>query len=175
MNWNATAAIAEIIAAIAVILSLIYLSAQVRASTRQASTDAVRDLAKGVSDLSLSIAANSELSMIFVSGLADFDALSPEHQLRFRALCNSLFRVLEQQFLLREHGDLNEEAWHGVSNMLADFAQLPGVRQYFTDRGHWYAPSFVRYLQGEAGLEPMGERTSLKATYVNENPSGGAL
>jgi hypothetical protein len=83
--------------------------------------------------------------------------------------------VLEQQFLLREHGDLNEEAWHGASNMLADFAQLPGVRQYFTDRGHWYAPSFVRYLQGEAGLEPMGERTSLKATYVNENPSGGAL
>ena len=174
MNWNATAAIAEIIAAIAVILSLIYLSAQVRASTRQASTDAVRELARGVSDLSLSIAANSDLSMIFVSGMADFHALSPEHQLRFRTLCNSLFRVLEQQFLLREHGDLNEEAWHGASNMLADFAQLPGVRQYFTDRGHWYAPSFVRYLQGEAGLEPMDERTSLKATYVTENPSGGA-
>ena len=71
---------------------------------------------------------------------------------------------------------LDDEAWHGVSNVLADFAALPGARQYFTDRGHWYAPSFVRYLRTEAGLEAMPTRTSLTATsYIADKPGDGAL
>jgi hypothetical protein len=164
MNWNAIAAVAESLGALGVILSLIYLAAQVRRGIRQAQSDAMRDLARGVNEISLTLAADSEPSVIFAKGNAGFDGMTAHEQQRYRTLCNTIFHLFEQQFLLREDGSLNDEAWNGVSQMIADFAKLPGVHAYFADRGNWYSPRFVQYLRA-AGLRT-GSGRSFQETYV---------
>ena len=60
---------------------------------------------------------------------------------------NSLFRGLEQQFLLRREGALDDESWAAVERMIRDWMALPGVRTYFRDRGGWYTESFLEYVQ----------------------------
>ena len=104
MNWSAVAAVAELLGAAAVVLSLLYLSAQVRAGNRQAKHDATRDLAARVSEISLAIASSRDLAVVFDIGAASFDQLDRADQVRYRTLCNALFRTVEQQFLLRKEG-----------------------------------------------------------------------
>ena len=158
MNWSAIGAVAELVGAVAVVVSLLYVAAQVKASTRQARHDAGRDLAARVSDVSLAVASDPELGRLLVQGGADPDLLSPGDQARFRGLMNSLFRGLEQQYLLRREGSLDDESWAAVERMIRDWVALPGVQLYFRDRGGWYTTSFVEYVT------PMAEGDLLTGT-----------
>ncbi len=151
MNWAALGAIAELLSAIAVVVSLLYVAAQVKASTRQARQDAGRDLATRVTDASLAVAADPELGRLLVQGGANPELLSKGDQARFRALMNSLFRGFEQQFLLWHQGALDEESWGAVERMIRDWMALPGAQAYFRDRGDWYTTSFLQYVTESAG------------------------
>jgi len=165
MNWTALGAIGELVGALAVVVSLLYVAAQVRASTLQARRDAGRDLASRISDISLAVASEPEVGELLVGGSADPGRLSPGDQARFRGLMNSLFRGLEQQFLLRQEGALDDESWAAVERMIADWMELPGVRIYFQDRGGWYTESFLAYVWRAAGGRPEGEGKSLLDHY----------
>lgn len=105
MNWEAVGAVAELVGAIAVVVSLLYVASQVRESTRQARRDATRELASRISDVSLAVATNPELGGLLVTGGADLSRLSPGDQARFRGLMNSLF----QTYLL------DRGRWYSVS------------------------------------------------------------
>ncbi len=151
MNWSALGAIAQLLSAVAVVVSLLYVAAQVKASTRQARQDAGRDLAARVSDVSLAVAADPELGRLLVQGGADPDVLSPGDQARFRGLMNSLFRGFELQYQLRREGALDDESWGAVERMIRDWMALPGVQIYFRDRGDWYTTGFQEYVARAAG------------------------
>lgn len=168
MNWSAIAAIAELLGALAVVFSVLYLAAQVRASARQAKLDASRDLATNVSAVSLAVASEPGLSDLMVAGGADAERLTPSERMRFYGVMNSLFRGLEQQFLLRQEGALEDESWTAVDGMTRDFAATPGAQRYMRDRGHWYAASFRAVFWAHAGTEADGPSVSLKDTYVGD-------
>jgi hypothetical protein len=168
LNWSALGAIAELAGAVAVVVSLLYVAAQVKASTRQARRDAGRDLAARVSDVSLTVAADPELGRLLVQGGANPDALSPGDQARFRGLMNSLFRGLEQQYLLRREGSLDDETWAAVDRMIRDWMTLHGVQVYFRDRGGWYTTSFMDYVASMASGGVLGERGKTIADHYGE-------
>ncbi|MEJ2548822.1 MAG: hypothetical protein P8125_13595 [Gemmatimonadota bacterium] len=165
MNWEALGAIAELLGAAAVVVSLLYVATQVRESTRQARRDATRDLAARISDVSLAVATNPELGDLLVQGGADPAQLSRGDQARFRGLMNSLFRGLEQQFLLRQEGALDDESWLAVERLTHDFAALPGVQTYLLDRGRWYTEGFLAYVWALVGGPPEGDGKSLVEHY----------
>lgn len=166
MNWNALGAIADLSSAVAVVVSLLYVAAQLKASTRQVRQDAGRDLAARVSDTSLAVAADPELGRLLVQGGANPEALSPGDQARFRALMNSLFRGFEQQYLLRREGALDDESWGAVERMIRDWMALPGLQVYFRDRGDWYTTSFLEYVsQAAGGTLLKGAKKSLVEHY----------
>lgn len=175
LNWTALGAIAELLGAIAVVTSLLYVAAQVRESTRQARRDATRDLATRISDISLAVATNPELGELLVKGGADPTQLSSADQARFRGLMNSLFRAMEQQFLLRREGALDDESWAAVEHIVHDFVALPGARTYFMDRGGWYTASFLDYVWIAAGGRPVGEGKSLADHYVGPSDDASAV
>lgn len=164
MNWSAVAAIAELLGAIAVVVSLVYVAAQVKANTRQARLDGARDLAVRVSEISIAVASSREAGQLLLRGGGDYDNLDAVDQVRFRALMNALFRGLEQQFHLRREGALDEEEWAAVENLILDFASLPGVQRYFAERGQWYTPGFLEVVWRSTPLEarpkgvPMAEQ-----------------
>lgn len=166
MNWNALGAIADLLSAVAVVVSLLYVAAQLKASTRQARLDAVRDLAVRVSDVSLAVASTPELGQLLVQGGADPDDLSPGDQARFRGLMNSLFRGFEQQYLLRREGALDDASWGAVERMIRDWMGLPGLQVYFRDRGDWYTTDFLEYVtQAAGGALTEGSKRSLAEHY----------
>ena len=80
------------------------------------------------------MAATREMGALLLSGSWDYEKLDQIDQVRFRGLMNSLFRGLEQQYLLRKAGALDDESWAAVEAIIADSgsgtivsAPLPGV------------------------------------------------
>ena len=107
MDWEAGAAIAEIIAAVAVIASLIYLSIQIhqnnellRSGSRQ--TLVTNDLA--------SLAANFSNADVFARYVAGQE-LSAEDQLRLSFMFTLDLRNREFEYFQYANGLLDEQAW----------------------------------------------------------------
>lgn len=169
MNWQAIAALAELLSAIGVVLSLLYLAAQVRTSTKQARLDASRELAVRISEASLAAATNRDLAELFQQGAGDLLSLDAADQTRFRGFMNTLFRGFEQQFLLRREGALNDEMWASVTAIIRDFASLPGAQTYLRDRRGWYVPSFIEFIERVNGLD-LSEGTGMKDHYRPSPP-----
>ncbi len=89
MNWNAVGAVGEVVGAIAVVLTLIYLAHQVRLgrlATEAASVDA---LAAGWNTLNVHLLSDPALMRVYVEGFADPEALSELEQAQLVIMAQS--------------------------------------------------------------------------------------
>ena len=95
MNWDALGAFAEVVGAVGVIASLVYVSIQLKQNTQSIrdSTvhEVVRDYALGVQSLN----ADPELITIFYKGLKDLDSLTELERQRFETSLSSSLRLYE--------------------------------------------------------------------------------
>ena len=100
MNWNAIAAIAELLAAIGVLASLIFLGLQIRQNTgwlrQQAFQLGTNEIRRWASNLSTSH-ANSAL---FMKGMNDHASLSSTEQLQFTMM---IFEILSVWGTYQQH------------------------------------------------------------------------
>ena len=83
MNWEAVGAISEVIAAIAVVVTLAYLALQIRQSTRTTKAAAVSASHLSLRENRHAILASPELSSLFASGAANPTELSELESQRF--------------------------------------------------------------------------------------------
>ncbi len=104
MNWDAVGAIAEVIASIGVIISLVYLAVHDRNRAVDNKLAIGSELANQTIDVSGSRANNRDLSSVFLKGLRDFDSLDPTEMLQFSAFCNRLIRIADVMFHQHQRG-----------------------------------------------------------------------
>ena len=80
MNWEAISAIGEIVGALAVVITLVYLAIQIREQNRESRAAAIDSLSQLWGGLMSDLSASETLSDIYLRGLADFDGLSPSEK-----------------------------------------------------------------------------------------------
>jgi hypothetical protein len=150
MTLEQWALIAQIISAIAVIASLIFVGFQlgkatsaIRASSSQAHSSLYTDLVQSIID-------NADFARSWSIGITDPKALSEEEWVRFVAYASALFRLYESSRVQWLNGRLDEEHWHTIERQAADFRHLPGLQLAWQLRGHWYSPEFRAWFEGLA-------------------------
>ena len=111
MNWEAIGAIGDFVGGIAVVVTLLYLVAQVRQNTKMIGTSAYAQLCSQFSDLSYTIAANPDLTTVWFKGLSDPSELRPDEFGRFRTLTSEFYFALEDMFRLWEQGLIDSDTW----------------------------------------------------------------
>ena len=154
MNWEIGAAVAEIVGAIAVVISLVYLALQIRAQTNQSKLVAQHEVSNGIREVSL-IFATEDISDIFVRANKNFDSMSEAELVRLIVASTNLFRVWEEAFAESRDGHLKAVNWEALS---ADYAQLmgsPSFRRIWELRKQNFYPEFQLYVDA---LDP-GEYT----------------
>ena len=82
MNWEAIGAIGEVVGATGVILSLLYLAIQIRGEARAKRASTVHDQSNAYRDFLHSIAADDQLSDIYLRGLRDAEELDETELVR---------------------------------------------------------------------------------------------
>ena len=131
MNWEALGAIGEIVGALAVIATLIYLALQIRQNTAALASSSFESGISQANDFRLKIADSEELSQIWFDGLSDPHSLSDNQLKRFRILVAAFLDVVSVSFLKRDLNLFSESVWKSAEATLTRVIVTPGGRWYF--------------------------------------------
>lgn len=142
MNWGAVSAFAETLAALGVIVSLVYLAIQIRMSRREARHNSIDRLVELWSSFAGAIADNSDLAATVVKGLDGLDKLSEVEKAMFFAHFGRILRVSKAMYMHHIDGTISPNLWRGVDASLTDIMRTPAARQYWPIRSHWFSADF---------------------------------
>jgi hypothetical protein len=146
MNWEAIGAGGEILGAIAVLVTLIYLARQVSHSTKQARLDAI--LAVNASnDSAFEPVYIPENSVIFSKGQLSYSTLETHEEIVFDMLMTRLIASFAATTYQYEQGSYDEELFWGTVSFYAGFVASPGGAEWFEKRKHLFSKSAVQKLE----------------------------
>ena len=138
--------IAQIIAAIAMIASLIFVGFQLRQNTEQvriASVQTYYDISTGHLVYMIN---RPELVEIFLKGFANLDKLTVIERTRLYALYSQItkgYQVLQYQHSKKV---LDTELWESAQNHLADILVSDTYLEFWKTRKHHYNIKFQEYI-----------------------------
>lgn len=146
MNWQAIAAVAEAVGAIAVVASLLYLAVQVRQNTRQSRLGAQQAM---VAELGMALQAQAqdrEFASLLAKGLQNLGSLDPVEKVRFLSHIGHLLRLYEAVFFYHQEGTLDDRIWKGFEAAIADVMSYPGMQAAVAMRRHHLSDAFGSYV-----------------------------
>ncbi len=163
MNWDAIGAIAELLGAVGVIASLVYLATQIRHSREQMSqnTRAMRagsyqhffdswgqTVTRGMD--------NPERERAIRLGMLDYTNLSEEDAFRFNFWMNGVGQAFDNAHYQYRVGMLDEERWQKHYADVRGFFGWPGVVQWWRATPPNVSPEFVALVEEILGEEAEG-------------------
>jgi hypothetical protein len=155
MNWEAVGAIGEIIGAIAVILTLLYLARQIKDSARAARSAAVTDATTAMQAFYLELGSNSQASESFLNGLRSYDSLSLPAQFQWLMLMHSAFLGFQRSFFLAQEGTLDSDLRDSIGTAIVAVNHLDGMKAYWRQRKAFFQPQFIDWVEDLLDREPL--------------------
>ena len=149
---NSWVAIAEVISAVAVVISLIYVGLEIRRTTLESDADIQAELLSYTVQRRYLVIESSDLSSLLAKGYADPSQLSPDELLRFQNYIELFFVAWERAFMSNDGGVFSEEIFDDWNGWFVSVAEKdpeflwPMVR----DSQGWH-PLFIRHVNESLG------------------------
>ena len=150
MDWNAISAIAGLLAAIFIGLSVVYLGLQIKASTRATHSQTYYFATSALGEMASIVGRDGELARIFRIGMVDPSALSEDEFTQFGYLGISLFRRFENVFFQYQSGMIDEDFWVCHRDNILWFFHRPGMQTWWKDRKFAFSKRFREFLDKSA-------------------------
>ena len=125
VNWEIINAIGQMLGAVGVIISLIYLAAQIRNQNKESQRAAMNVLTTHWSDLNRTLVENSEMAVLWLRALRSFDELDGPSKLRFGAHLGRFLRFADSLYLAVLDGTLDRRLWGEYERTRADTVACP--------------------------------------------------
>jgi hypothetical protein len=145
--------IGELVGAIGVIASLIYLALQIRQNSQQISenTNSVlgsveREDAQASSDFLQSLAENQELARVWRLGHSEPATLTADEATQFVMLMGAAFYRLAASFGQYKRGLLSAESWEPYDRLISRYLRSPAVLEWWSRGDVPFARSFIDYV-----------------------------
>ena len=171
MDWDATSAIAEVVAAVAVVFSLIYLAVQVRGNsdllerTIQATrTQNAQSVVENFDAWRRLIIETNNTDLWF-RGVNDWKSLDRDERIRFNFIASTLIWDIWFTYQLQSNEGLMADV---NSRLYQDLFKHPGFREWLLDHRQYHSDDFGEFLDkvcesvGAARYQP-GESSNLFA------------
>ena len=107
MNWEAIGSVAEVVGAIGVIVSLLYLAIQVRQGNKNHVVDSHQQIARDWG-ASCAVVMRDENVSAFIKGLSEYEDLTAEERVKFDMCVGIFINVVEVTIYHAEAGRLDE-------------------------------------------------------------------
>ncbi|MBT4162715.1 MAG: hypothetical protein HOC70_03800 [Gammaproteobacteria bacterium] len=164
MNWDALGAIGEIVGAIAVFLTLMYLAVQLKQNTASTQAATYSRTTEGWQDYLLS-QSREDLDLIFRLS-ADHENLTNSEFFRAYYLCRSIFRRMEHDFYQYQAGTFDSGTWEAyVSSFQNDTFNNPGIRAMWALQSDFINPEFRTYIQPMIDSAEANRRPDARKRY----------
>ena len=145
MNWSVVGTIAEIVAAVAVVVTLIFVARDIRQNSKALSMSALRDTTSQWNQWSEMIATSADLADIGARGNESYSSLAPSEKLRYAAYVQSFFDNVESyRSLVIDHGV--EKDLDVLDSIARRRANIPGFRSWWDENTADYHADFVAWV-----------------------------
>lgn len=146
MNWDAVSALAGVFGAAAVVVSLVYLAAQVRQSGRVSSAAAFQGIIDGITE-HLRFMYAPENAALVAKGLESFESLSPTERMGFEALMAGLINQVEASLITLHSQMMSEDtienwAWWLQTRVFC----YEGAREWWSEARQGYQPDVAAWI-----------------------------
>ena len=142
MNWGALSAVAELIGGVGVVITLLYLSKQVRENTSSIRRATTHDALESIAHFNEFVASDPALVDIFWRGTGSPDSLTEDEWQRFVSLASTLIRRFELLYLDHRSGALPDEVWSAQADNIRTWMARPGAQRWFDSFGDHVHPGF---------------------------------
>jgi len=129
MNWDAVGALAELLGAAGVIVSVIYLANQIRINTKTIKADAAKGTYSDWSNFNFELSKHPnrvEIDLMWQPE-SNWNDFSHEQQITLGWICRSVVERFEAEYALYEAGILKPEVWEKHRMYCNSFICLPAV------------------------------------------------
>ena len=153
MNWEALGAIAEAAGVIAILISLIYVAAQIRQNTQQYSRNVAahelsafeRNIESGNHTRELLI-LNPELAQLLLKGFASYTTLEKLDKFRFELLLRNLFSATQGAYIRQLSVAHDPLEFEGNAHVLDEILIHPGTREWLERNSPDWRPAFREFV-----------------------------
>lgn len=149
-TWSS---IAEIIGAVAVVISLIYVGIQVNDGTSAVRAASANDANVALQAWYLQAGSDAQTSSVLYRGLLAETPLPGEEEFQFLMITHAAFLGFQNSFLLAEEGTIDEKFLTSLTETIANIDQLPGMNRYWRQRKSYFHPDFVAWVDRVKLLE----------------------
>lgn len=149
MDWAAVGAIGEVLGAIGVIVSLLYVATQVRANTRSIRASTYQALIDTSARITLTLGSDPQVAGVFSKGMAGVEELSPSELAQFQWLFHSGVRAFESAHFQFVNGTMESEFWKGWQEGIRGVMGSPGGRRMWPAVRPRLRVSFVEFIERE--------------------------
>jgi hypothetical protein len=146
MNIAEISQISESLASVAVVVSLIFVGYQIRQNTRATRAASHHAVSEALNRVNLLWARNSEMSRIWLAGMSDRGALTPEERWRFDSTVRAYLHVCETMYMQADlgAGDLGIVA--AEVNGIKSIFSSEGVKEWWAENPFGFSPEFRDYV-----------------------------
>ena len=143
----------ELVAAIATVATLIYLSIQIRQNTKSDEFAVMDKITADISEFSQNLLQDEHLQNVFINYIydgVDFDTLGDKEKLEVRMVMQTAFIMAWRAFEARSNGRLSENSWHIMISLLRNsYFPSKTVVTWFKNYSHLYPNDFVEFIELE--------------------------
>lgn len=147
MNWDAIGAIAELIGAIGVVASLVYLGIQLRQNSKTISEEIFQSLLNNYHGAMDNLISDRAVNRIWHLGLRDFDALDADDKRLWLTQMHASLRRYENIILQSQKYPVNKGVIAGIQNQWHWLLNQPGARKFWPKAYGVYSDEFVKFVE----------------------------
>jgi hypothetical protein len=167
MSLEQLGLIADIVSAIAIVITLVYLALQIKDSSRSSRSAAVTDATTAMQAFYQELGSNPATSKLFLEAVTNPDALSQQDQFQYLMLMHSCFLGFQRSFFLAREGTLDVDLRDSIGTAMHAVNRMPGMHLYWRQRKAYFQPEFVEWVEGLLAREPLGD---MDAYRIHKNP-----
>lgn len=131
MSIQDLAAVGEIISAIAVIITLAYLAAQIRQNTRQMRSEGHKGITESYNQILAELLQDDELFRVVVRGCQDWDSISAFEQSRFHLLFHQHLMHFRMAYQLFKKGAVDRDVYQSIEQLHLNVLANRGARVWW--------------------------------------------
>ena len=149
MDWDALGAIGEVIGALAVVATLVYLAAQIRQNTKTVAANTFQSVSATASQTALQIAQSPDLVRVTVKLFQPDEELTIEEAMQAQLIFRAVFRNYENYYYQYSRGYFEEEVWGGYKKTMSEQLAVPFGQQWWKNHQAAFGISFVEFVNRE--------------------------
>jgi hypothetical protein len=174
MSLEQASYLSQVIAALAVVASLVFVGFQIRQNTRSQRVVAVNSLAAAAVSINVPGMESASFGEALSKALASWTAASREQRMVAHYFLFSFFKISESAWYQHQVQVLDAAQWAGWENLLLAIYHTDGVQSgWWPHRGNVYSPEFQEYLARSSKKQVSAG--TLDDIFSNKRPRGSDL